>query len=341
MQRSTHLQARHCTKRIFLYLIGMASTFPTFEEFSSLPDSEEPYVFSITLPEVKGYLRMQKQGAITLSDGGLELSDKMAGLSGLRHYNDMPLVEMNFTLAGKIIQRQGHIKDELQFTKGYHNIMYNQGEWEHNRFIGGGIHNTFTINIHTDRFVQLFAGHSKEMDLMTDNVQMQRPFLTHRAHRPFTPAMQSIIQLLWNNPFCGGLKGLYMEAKTMELLLLQWQSFNAPVPDKKPWRKEDLDKLYAAKEILQQRIQDPPTLSALARCCGLNEFKLKKGFREVFGVTVFGYFNTLRLEQAHLLLCTTSLSISEIAYRTGWAHPQHFHRAFKKQYGITPGGLRK
>ncbi|HVU98748.1 MAG TPA: AraC family transcriptional regulator [Puia sp.] len=317
------------------------NTFPTFEEFSSLPDSEEPYVFSITLPEIKGHLRMQKQGAITLSDGGLELSGKMADLSGLRHYNDMPLVEMNFTLEGKIIQRQGHIKEELLFTKGYHNIMYNQGEWEHNRFMGGGIHNTFTVNIHIDRFAQLFAGHSKEMDLLTDNVRTQRPFLTHRPGRSFTPAMQSVIRLLWNNPFRGGLKGLYMEAKTMELLLLQWESFHASAPyAKNPWRKEDIDKLHAAKEILQQRIQDPPTLTALARCCGLNEFKLKKGFREVFGVTVFGYFNTLRLEQAHLLLRTTSSSISEIAFQTGWAHPQHFHRAFKKQYGITPGASR-
>jgi len=284
---------------------------------------------------------MQKQGAITLSDGELELSDKMAGLSGLKHYNELPLVEMNFTIGGKIIQRQGHIKEELLFTKGYHNIMYNEGEWEHNKFIGGGAHNTFTVNIHTDRFVQLFAAHSGEMDLLTENVQRQRPFLMHRPGTTYTPAMQSIIRSLWNNPFRGSSKKLFMEAKTIELLLLQWSSFHEPGATKTSWRKEDLDKLHAAREILQQHIQTPPTLATLARMCHLNEFKLKKGFREVFGITVFGYFNTLRLEQAHLLLLSSRLSISEIAYQTGWAHPQHFHRAFKKQYGLTPGQLRK
>jgi len=318
------------------------NTFPTFEEFKSLPDSEDPYIFSITLPEITGRLRMQKQGSITLSDGTLELSDKMAGISGLKHFNDLPLVELNFVMEGHIAQRQSHLPDELTFTRGYHNIMFNQGEWEHNRFLGNGIHNTFTVNIHTERFVQLFDANSHQMDGLAESVAAQRPFLVHRPDQRSTPAMQSIVSSLWDNPFKGGMKSLYMEVKTIELLLLQWQQLNGPVASgNMPWRKDDLDKMHLAREILQQRIQDPPSLTGLARLCGLNEFKLKKGFREVFGTTVFGYFNTLRLEQAHRLLRNTHLSISEIAYQTGWAHPQHFHRAFKKHYGITPGQVRR
>lgn len=318
------------------------NTFPSFEEFKVLPDTEEPYIFSISLPEVKGQLRFQKQGSITLSDGSLESSDKMADVSGLRHFNELPLVELNFVIEGRIIQRQSHLPGELTFTRGYHNIMFNQGEWEHNRFIGSGVHNTFTVNIHTDRFVQLFDAHSHQMDDLTEKIIAQRPFLVHRPDQHFTSSMQAVIHSMWDNPYKGGMKSLYLEVRTMELMLLQWQQFNAPaVPGKLPWRKEDLDKMYFAREILQQRIQDPPSLAGLARLCGLNEFKLKKGFREVFGTTVFGYFNTLRLEQAHQLLCNTSLSVSEIAYQTGWAHPQHFNRAFKRHYGITPGQVRR
>jgi AraC-like DNA-binding protein len=179
------------------------------------------------------------------------------------------------------------------------------------------------------------------MDRLTEKVAAQRPFLVHRPEQPFTPSLQAVIHSMWNNPYRGGMKSLYLEARTMELMLLQWQLFNGQTKiGKMPWRKEDIDKMHLAREILQQRIQHPPSLVELARLCGLNEFKLKKGFREVFGTTVFGYFNMLRLEQAHLLLCNTSFSISEIAYQTGWAHPQHFTRAFKKHYGITPGQAR-
>lgn len=317
------------------------NTFPTFEEFKNLPDAEDPYVFSITLPEVRGYLRMLKQGSITLSDGGLELSDEIAGASGLKHFNELPLVELNFVMEGHIAQRQGYLREELTFVRGYHNIMFNQGEWEHNRFMGGGSHHTFTVNIHTDRFIQLFQAHSHEMDALTKKVAALQPFLVHRPELSFTPSMQAVVQSMQDNPFTGGMKRLFLEARTMELMLLQWQQFNSPaMPVKMPWRKEDVEKMHLAREILQQRIQDPPSLAELARLCGLNEFKLKKGFREVFGTTVFGYFNTLRLEQAHLLICNTSLSISEIAYQTGWAHPQHFNRAFKKHYGIPPGQVR-
>jgi AraC-like DNA-binding protein len=179
------------------------------------------------------------------------------------------------------------------------------------------------------------------MDILTEKVAVLQPFLVHRPGLPFTPSMQAVVQSMQDNPFTGGMKRLFLEARTMELMLLQWQQFNSPaMPVKMPWRKEDVEKMHLAREILQQRIQDPPSLAELARLCGLNEFKLKKGFREVFGATVFGYFNTLRLEQAHLLICNTSLSISEIAYQTGWAHPQHFNRAFKKHYGVPPGRVR-
>jgi AraC-like DNA-binding protein len=82
-------------------------------------------------------------------------------------------------------------------------------------------------------------------------------------------------------------------------------------------------------------------LAELARLCGLNEFKLKKGYKEAFGATVFGHFNSMRMKQALLLLRNTDRSITEIAYETGYAHSQHFNRAFKKEFGISPGEARR
>jgi AraC-like DNA-binding protein len=190
--------------------------------------------------------------------------------------------------------------------------------------------------------VQLFAAYSGEMDHMTEKVMAGQPFLFHQPKLTFTPQMIAIIQSLWNCRLTGGLRSLFMEVKMQELLLMQWEMFTQPRPS--PGiikRKDDVEKMHLAKELLLKDICSPPSLATLARLCGLNEFKLKKGFKEVYNDTVFGYFNAVRLEQARLLILDTDKTLSEIAYETGYAHPQHFNRAFKKKFGVTPGEMKR
>jgi AraC-like DNA-binding protein len=316
--------------------------FPGFDEIKSLADSETPYVFAVSLPEVAGHFRMLKMGGIAVSDGWMQLKDQFTGQVSMKHFNDLPLVEMNFSLEGCIRQRLGFLKEEVLFTRGYHNIMYNQGEWEHNHFLNGGTHNTFTINIHAGRFMELFAAYSAPMDQLANSVLQQRPFLLQQPAIPYTPQMLSIIRSFWDGTFTGSLKQLFMEAKMMELLLLQFELFAQPMRGKAAGPdRDELDKLHLAREILLKDVQHPPTLAQLAKQCGLNEFKLKKGFKAAFNNTVFGYFAAARLEQARQLVLHTGKTISEIAYETGFSHPQHFQRAFKKHFGTPPGQLRK
>src|SRR6201999_3899250 len=122
---------------------------------------------------------------------------------------------------------------------------------------------------------------------------------------------------LWSCPFRGDGRKLFMEIKTMELMLLQWELFGQSlVPAGVLKNKSDVEKIHFAREVLMNRLQHPPTLAELARICGLNEFKLKKGYKEVFGTTVFGHFNAMRMQQAMLLLRNTDRSITEIAFET-------------------------
>ena len=78
---------------------------PSFEEIQGLPDCEDPYRFPVFLPEIEGELKILKMGSMGLSEGRLELSDKMASQSGVRHFNDQRLVEMNFVMEGHILQK--------------------------------------------------------------------------------------------------------------------------------------------------------------------------------------------------------------------------------------------
>ncbi|MEH2180207.1 AraC family transcriptional regulator [Nostoc sp.] len=68
------------------------------------------------------------------------------------------------------------------------------------------------------------------------------------------------------------------------------------------FRPRDAEKLHLAKAILERSLEHPPSLLELAKLVGLNDFKLKQGFRHLFGTTVFGYLRTCRMQQAQQLL---------------------------------------
>ena len=105
-------------------------------------------------------------------------------------------------------------------------------------------------------------------------------------------------------------------------------------------RERKSRKLIEAKELLNTRIDNPPTIVELSKLTGINEYKLKKGFKELFGTTIFGYIHHSRMSLAKRLLLGTDKSAKEIAYETGYSSPQHFSNAFKKQFGITPNNVR-
>lgn len=79
----------------------------------------------------------------------------------------------------------------------------------------------------------------------------------------------------------------------------------------------------------------------LSRQIGLNTFKLKKNFKEVFGVPVFKYVQQIRLEKAHQLIKTKQLSVQEVAWDVGYESISSFSNAFAKKYGYRPSELNR
>ena len=99
-------------------------------------------------------------------------------------------------------------------------------------------------------------------------------------------------------------------------------------------------KTSLARDILIRNLDDPPSLLSLAKQTGINSFKLKQGFRQVFNTTVFGYLYAYRMEEARRLLGLGELSVTQVAQTVGYSHPGKFAAAFKKKFGITPKALK-
>jgi AraC family transcriptional activator of pyochelin receptor len=163
-----------------------------------------------------------------------------------------------------------------------------------------------------------------------------------RFHQPLgkiTPGMQLALQQILNCPYQGMTKRLYLESKTLELLAMQfaqWGEAEKQSTLASTLRADDIERVHYAREILMGRWETPPSLLELTRQVGLNDYKLKQGFRQVFGTSVFGYLQDYRLERAKQFLADEKLSIAGVAQRVGYASQSHFCYLFKRQFGITP-----
>jgi len=103
----------------------------------------------------------------------------------------------------------------------------------------------------------------------------------------------------------------------------------------------DMPALERAKEIIEKNLTDHWSLVLLASKAGINEFKLKIGFRELYQTTPYQYLVGLRLRKAKDLLENTDLTIQEVADRVGFDSYRGFSKAFKKNYGILPTKYRE
>lgn len=159
-----------------------------------------------------------------------------------------------------------------------------------------------------------------------------------------SPAMQIVLHQILHCPYEGAIAQIYIESKALELVALKLAQISEGkqlLSKNVPLQPRDLDCIHNAKDILMGNIESPPSLLELAKKAGINDYKLKIGFREVFGTTVFGYLRNQRMEQARQLLLEQQMNVSEVAQTVGYASLSRFSTAFKHYFGITPKTYQK
>ncbi len=118
-----------------------------------------------------------------------------------------------------------------------------------------------------------------------------------------------------------------------------------PKPQKTKRKKHilyssDIGCIRAAREYITDHLQSPMPLIEIAHNVGTNEYKLKRGFKELYGLTVFQYIKDQRLRKARLLVLYTNKSIRSIAKLVGFKKGNHLSREFKKRFHYSPTDLR-
>lgn len=253
--------------------------------------------------------------------------------------NDKELVRLHFGLSGNYDFKYKQLNSEFSFTGHHNNIMYSDGlEIEvlnkSNRI------ETFGINFTTNSFVNIAQNGTDSLKRFSEKVLNKESAILSDQWRPNNFKIQSVINEIINCSYTNELKDLFLLSKSIELLVLQAELYNKRIETNFIKSNIDKQKLFEAKEVLILKIDNPPTIVELSKLVNLNEYKLKKGFKELFGTTIFGYIHKTRMTLAKRLLLGTDKSAKEVAYETGYSSPQHFSIAFKKEFGTSPNSIR-
>lgn len=190
-------------------------------------------------------------------------------------------------------------------------------------------------------YLQQFAKAQNSPVSLSDNVLAFNHHSSFSKMLPLCGKTRMAIEALLNHTYTDTLENIFINAQTQILLLY---SMDCMLGEKEETsftckflaNEADREKIIKAREILLQHIGEPITIKALSRKVAINECYLKKGFKEIFGTTIFDFYQSQRMEHAKYLLYDKGLSVTEVSLLLGYSSISHFSTAFKKHTGIKP-----
>lgn len=201
----------------------------------------------------------------------------------------------------------------------------------------------YTADIFTFHFTHTFLSqftHNIKLSNRKEEVLAFRHPSSFTKIFPVCNRKKMVLDSFLDHSYSGSLENIFINAKIHELLLY---SIECLAEEKEEgfsckFLANDLDreKILNAREVLLQHIGDPITIKELSRKVAINECYLKKGFKEIFGTTIFDFYQQQRMEHAKYLLYEKGLSVTDVSAILGYSSISHFSTAFKRHTGLKP-----
>lgn len=184
------------------------------------------------------------------------------------------------------------------------------------------------------KFHTLFSSEANYITFLSDENKDRKYY----KDAQISPSMAIVLNQLINYNLHPTIKNLYFKGKAYELLSLYFNREEDVDVTQCPFLVDESNvyKIKKAKEIIIARMVEPPTLQELADEIQLPLNKLKEGFKQIYGDTVFSFLFDYKMEVARQLLATGSHNVNEVGLKVGYSTSSHFIAAFKKKFGTTP-----
>ncbi|HEY5824158.1 MAG TPA: AraC family transcriptional regulator [Cyclobacteriaceae bacterium] len=225
------------------------------------------------------------------------------------------------------------VKDELMASQ-HHYIYAPDSNYE---LVFKNLH-VLHLAIDRNYFINLIDGSETWMEELRKSLHNQD--VVQPGTIDMAPKIKSVLLDLLEPTLTGNLQNLMLEAKALELIALQLDQYRNDQPVQTNSKKKDREVFHAIHEHLTKTFASDHSLQSLSREFGINEFKLKQGFRQYFGTTVFDFIFDTKMKYAWHLISEEEMYLHEVSRKIGYKNPNHFSTAFKKKFGFSPNELK-
>ncbi|HEX8563899.1 MAG TPA: AraC family transcriptional regulator [Flavobacterium sp.] len=244
------------------------------------------------------------------------------------------LIQFHFGIKGKakFIFNQGNYALDLKEEKAL--LLYNpQKELPLNLELSP---NSWVISVIVSikKFHTLFSTEADYIPFLT----IENKDKKYYNESDISPSMSIVLSQLFHFNLHPAIKSLYYKGKGYELLSLYFNRTEDPDAEQCPFLidEENVLKIRKAKDIVIANMAEPPGLQELADQVGLNLKKLKMGFKQIYGDSVYSFLFDYKMEFARKLLEEGSHNVNEVGLKIGYSTASHFISAFKKKFATTP-----
>ena len=268
------------------------------------------------------------------------------GLILLKHTNESEHEEnFNYSIG----------KDYIQFhfcLKGFSNFLFNEGSYvfnveNENSILLYNPHKELPINlvlnsesqvlsilISIKKFHSLFSSEADQISFLNNENAGNKLY----KEKKIGPMIAIVLNQMYQQSMDLTMHTLYLRGKVFELMSLYFSKDKEMDIEQCPFLADDnnIKKIKLAKEIIISRMMEPPTLVELAKEVDISLKKLKQGFKQVYGSSVFSFLLDYKMQVSKRLLSSGKYNVNEVALKIGYSTATHFINAFKKKFGTTP-----
>ena len=250
---------------------------------------------------------------------------------------------IGFCLSGQMNVKLNFFKKKFIITKGQSTFFYFSDR--------NGIYEPCPHEALQRIFIEIkpqnfFSFLNEEPDLMPKDLlrAVERDqSVFYRSVDTITPGMQMLLRQILNCPYHGIARRFFFEGKVMELIackLAQLETSKQKAVKTHSPKPVDIERVYQAKTLLVKHLQNPPSMTTLAKKLGTSRTKLYYDFCKIHGEPPTNFLRDQRIEKAGLLLQEGNMNVTEVAYSVGYSNISYFAKVFREYFSMPPSVYR-